>query len=69
MMHLSYHLSNLSLIALEAMRLLVLIITVGKSQRFDWLRAVQLIINFCVTKEKHFEDQQNYKMRKIIMAI
>ena len=30
-----------------------LIITVGKFQGFDWLRGVQLIINFCVTKEKH----------------
>ena len=29
----------------------LLIIIVGKFQRFDWLRGVQLIINFCVTKE------------------
>ena len=28
-----------------------LIITIGKFQQFDWLRRVQLIINFCVTKE------------------
>ena len=31
----------------------VIIITVGKFQRFDWLGGAQLIINFCVTKEKH----------------
>ena len=29
----------------------LLIIIVGKFQRFDWLRGVQLIINFCITKE------------------
>ena len=27
------------------------IITVRKFQRFDWLQGVQLIANFCVTKD------------------